>query len=635
MEQFRQILKKYWGYDDFRALQGDIIDSIASGHDTLGLMPTGGGKSLTFQVPAMAMEGICIVVTPLIALMKDQVANLVSKGIKALAIHSGLSSQEISIAFDNAIFGNFKFLYISPERLSTDLFRDKLQQMKVAILAVDEAHCISQWGYDFRPSYLKLAELRDLLPGVPVLALTATATLDVVNDIQEKLKFQSPRVFRKSFERSNLIYVVRYAEDKEERLVQIMESTQGSAIVYVRSRKKTRELAVMLNEKGIRAEYFHAGLDHNVRDERQKRWTIGQTRVMVATNAFGMGIDKPDVRLVVHIDAPDSPEAYFQEAGRAGRDEKKAYALLLWSNADGNRLQKNIVSAFPEQEMVKRVYEALGNFFQLAVGSGYNMVYDFNIAHFCSSYHFNLMVVYNSLKILQRACYIEYTEEMEMPSRVHFLMEKDELYKFQVANEAFDAFVKLLLRSYTGLFTEYVVVHEEILASRAGITRDVVYKYLNKLDHLRVIHYIPQKKTPLVVFTSSREDVQHVTLSREVYADRKERYEARVNAITSYATTTHICRSRMLLQYFGETNAPNCGKCDVCIDRKKASVNDTLFEKTEQELRSVLASGALHVDLVTRRLGISPANLQPILRWLEDTGAIDINRDGMCEWVRD
>jgi ATP-dependent DNA helicase RecQ len=635
MEQFRQLLKDYWGYDDFRPLQGDIIESVASGHDTLGLMPTGGGKSLTFQVPAMAMEGICIVVTPLIALMKDQVANLVSKGIKALAIHSGLSSQEISIAFDNAIFGNYKFLYISPERLSTDLFRDKLQQMKVALLAVDEAHCISQWGYDFRPSYLRLSELRDLLPGVPVLALTATATLDVVDDIQQKLKFQSPNVFRKSFERSNLVYVVRYAEDKEERLVQILESTHGSAIVYVRSRKKTRELAIMLNEKGIRTEYFHAGLDHALRDERQKRWTIGQTRVMVATNAFGMGIDKPDVRLVVHIDAPDSPEAYFQEAGRAGRDEKKAYALLLWSNADGNRLQKNIASAFPEQEVVKRVYEALGNFFQLAVGSGYNMVYDFNIARFCGAYHFNMMVVYNSLKILQRAGYIEYTEEMEMPSRVHFLMERDELYKFQVANEAFDAFIKLLLRSYTGLFTEYVVIHEELLASRTGISRDVVYKYLNKLDHLRVIHYIPQKKTPLVVFTRSREDVQYVSLSREVYADRKQRYETRVNAITSYATTTHVCRSRMLLRYFGETDAQNCGKCDVCIERRKTAVDDELFEKTEQELKSVLASGAVHVDILSRKLGVTPAGLQPILRWLEDSGAIDINPDGLCEWVGD
>ncbi|MBS2098023.1 RecQ family ATP-dependent DNA helicase [Carboxylicivirga linearis] len=634
MDIFHHILKQYWGYTQFRPLQEDIIRSVASGKDTLGLMPTGGGKSLTFQVPGLAKEGICLVVTPLIALMKDQVANLRSRDVKAAAIHSGLTRDEINVILENCIFGGTKFLYLSPERIGTELFLEKLPHMPVSMLAIDEAHCISQWGYDFRPSYLKIAEVREHLPDVPVLALTATATPDVVKDIQQKLLFKEDNVFEKSFKRDNLAYVVRYAEDKEEQLVKVLQKVPGSAVVYVRSRKKTKEYAELLLKNGISASSFHAGMPQEVKDEKQKRWTQNEIRVMVSTNAFGMGIDKPDVRVVVHMDAPDSLEAYFQEAGRAGRDEKKAYALLLWSNNDKARLKRSIPMSFPEKETILNVYKALGNFFQLAVGSGFGMVYDFDMGLFCSTYKMNVMVVFNSLKILQRAGYLEFTEELNLSSKVIFILRRDELYKFQVANEDYDTFIKLLLRSYTGLFTEYVSINEEVLAKRMNVTRQVIYEYLVTLSKLKVIKFIPQRKTPLITYTTSREDTKYIELRKEVYKDRKTRYEDRIESVIEYGSTNHICRSKLLLSYFGQKNIENCGQCDVCQQMKKTDLSVNTFDEIEQQVKKLLRNNPMTFNELSLQLKVDENDLQKVIRWLEEYEVMGENEQGKFEWWR-
>ncbi len=634
MNIFHHILQQYWGYSAFRPLQEDIIQSVADGQDTLGLMPTGGGKSLTFQVPALAKEGTCIVITPLIALMKDQVENLKKKEIKAAAIHSGLTRDEINILLDNCIFGGTKFLYVSPERLASDLFQEKIQQMHVNLLAVDEAHCISQWGYDFRPSYLKIAEVRELLPDTPVLALTATATPEVVDDIQERLLFKKKNLFQKSFKRDNLVYVVRQTEDKEEQLLNIINKVPGSAVVYVRNRKKTQEYAELLVQKGISASSFHAGMPQEAKDLRQKRWTDGEIRVIVSTNAFGMGIDKPDVRLVVHMDAPDSLEAYFQEAGRAGRDGKKAFAVLLWSNNDKMRLKRSVAVSFPEKEKILAVYKALGNFLQVAVGSGYGMVYDFNLALFCKNYRMNLMTVFNSLKILQRAGYIEFTEELQLSAKVHFIMRRDDLYKFQVANEDFDRFIKLLLRSYTGLFTEYIPINEELLAKRMNVSRDTIYQYLVKLSQLRVIKYIPQKKTPLISYTTSREDDKYIELRKEVYKDRKDKYEQRIQSVIEYGTLHHICRSKQLIRYFGQQGGDNCGMCDVCQDMKKTELPITTFEDIQEQIIQELSQHALTYDQLLLKLNIKQDNFTKVLRWMEEYELVTENDNGLLEITR-
>ncbi|MCU4177210.1 RecQ family ATP-dependent DNA helicase [Marinilabiliaceae bacterium N1Y90] len=634
MNVFHHILKQYWGYDAFRPLQEDIIQSVADGKDTLGLMPTGGGKSLTFQVPALAKEGVCIVVTPLIALMKDQVANLKKRGVKAVAIHSGLSKDEINVALDNCIFGGVKFLYLSPERLGTDLFKDKLVQLNVSLLAIDEAHCISQWGYDFRPSYMKIAEIRELIPDTPILALTATATPEVVDDIQDKLLFKQKKLFQKSFKRDNLIYVVRYAEDKEQQLLSALQKVKGSAVVYVRSRKKTKEYAEMLLKNGVSASSFHAGMPQEYKDKRQQMWTNDEVRVIVSTNAFGMGIDKPNVRIVIHMDAPDSLEAYFQEAGRAGRDEKKAYALMLWSNNDKARLKRSIPLSFPDKEIIIRVYEALGNFFQIAVGSGYGMIYDFDMGLFCSTYKMNIMIVYNSLKILQRAGYLEFSEEMNLASKVHFIMRRDELYRFQVANETFDRFLKLLLRSYTGLFTEYVSVNEEVLAKRMNVTRKAIYDYLLSLSKLKVIKYIPQRKTPVITYTTSREEGRHVELRKAVYQDRKEKYEGRIQSVIDYGTYNHICRSKLLLSYFGQTDLTNCGHCDVCLEIKKTDLSVSDFDKVQNELESILKQNPMSLNQLKEKVKVPSDELEKVVRWLEEYEIIGVSEDGMYEWWR-
>lgn len=569
MDRYSEILKEYWGYDDFRGIQRDIIESIGSGHDTLGLMPTGGGKSITFQVPALAEEGVCIVITPLIALMKDQVANLKSHGIKAVAIFSGLTRNEIIIALENCIFGGVKFLYISPERLSSEVFLTKLKHIKVNFITVDEAHCISQWGYDFRPSYLKITEIRKLLPSTPILALTATATPQVIKDIQEKLAFRSENAFRMSFERRNIAYVVRTTEDKWGELIHILHHVAGSAIVYTRSRGKTKEIAEMLNHENISALFYHAGLENAEKDKRQKSWSSGETRVMVATNAFGMGIDKPDVRIVIHSDLPDSPEAYFQEAGRAGRDGDKAYAVLLYNNSDKRKLQKRIVDTFPDKDYICLVYEHLAYYYQIAMGAGEGITHEFNIDAFCHSFKHFPIQVNSALKILSRAGYIEYAEENDNAARVMFLVGKGELYRLENATEDENRVIEALLRDYGGLFSDYVYIDESLIGLQTGFTPHQVYMILKGLSQQRIIHFIPRSKTPLITYTQRREEMKLITIPKTVYETRKEQYVKRINAMIEYASTDTVCRSRMLLKYFGEDNDHECGQCDVCIEQKK------------------------------------------------------------------
>ncbi|MBU0765271.1 MAG: RecQ family ATP-dependent DNA helicase, partial [Bacteroidetes bacterium] len=589
LNTYRQILINYWGYPDFRPLQEDIIRQVADyGRDTLGLLPTGGGKSVIFQVPGLAKEGLCIVVTPLIALMKDQVENLKRRNIKAIAIYSGLSHHEIDVALDNCIYGGYKFLYVSPERLGTEIFRTRLQKMKISLIAVDEAHCISQWGYDFRPSYLKIADIREHLHGVPVLALTATATPEVVDDIQEKLKFRQKNALKKSFERKNLVYVVRETEDKLRKLLQIAGSIKGTGVVYVRSRKRTKEIAEYLRKNKISADYYHAGMSNELRDMKQSEWKNDRCRIIVATNAFGMGIDKPDVRFVVHMDLPDSLEAYFQEAGRAGRDEKTAWAILLYHDSDRIKLEKNIIRSFPEKAVIKNIYNALGNYFQLPLGAGKNQAFDFNIFAFSRNFGFEVLVIFHSLKILQREGYIEYTEEVNNPSRVHFLVSRDDLYKFQVANRAFDTFIKLLLRSYTGFFSDYVNIDELALAKKAGVEIDVVYKFLQQLDKAKIINYIPRKKTPFIIFTEERLEEKSLFLSKENYEDRKKRYIDKVEAVLHYATTSSKCRSAQLLAYFGEKDTDRCGRCDVCQKRNELELSKYEFDLILREIKETV-----------------------------------------------
>ena len=583
MNKYQEILKQYWGYDSFRDLQEEIITSIGEGKDTLGLMPTGGGKSITFQVPALAQEGICIVITPLIALMKDQVQNLRKRGIKALAIYSGMTRQEILTALENCIFGNYKFLYISPERLDTDIFRTKLRSMKVSMITVDESHCISQWGYDFRPAYLKIAEIRTLLPGIPVLALTATATPEVVKDIQARLDFREENVFRMSFERKNLAYIVRQTDNKTQELLHILRKIPGSAIIYARNRRRTKEITELLVNEDITADFYHAGLDNAVKDLRQKRWQSGAVRVMVATNAFGMGIDKPDVRIVLHLDLPDSLEAYFQEAGRAGRDGEKAYAVILYTKTDRTTLHRRVVDTFPDKEYILNVYEHLQYYYQMAMGDGFQCVREFNLEEFCRKFKYFPVPVDSALKILTQAGYLEYTDEQDNASRILFTIRRDELYKLREMGTEAEALIQTILRSYTGVFTDYAYISEATLSIRTGLTREQIYNILVTLTKRRIVDYIPHKKTPYIIYTRERQELRFVHIPPSVYEERKARYEARIKAMEEYVTSENVCRSRMLLRYFGEKNEHNCGQCDTCINLKNKKPSGHLSEKEFSE----------------------------------------------------
>ena len=601
IEDYRAVLKQYWGYDDFRGIQREIIESIGSGHDTLGLMPTGGGKSITFQVPALCSEGTCIVITPLIALMKDQVQNLRSRGIRAAAVYSGLSREEIIITLENCILGNTKILYVSPERLSSELFRTKLRHMRVSIITVDEAHCISQWGYDFRPSYLEIADIRRDLPGVPVLALTATATPAVVQDIQDKLSChprtpESPgfAVYRMSFERKNLAYIVRHAPDKREQLIHILNSVCGSAIVYARSRRRTKEIAELIAGAGISATFYHAGLDHATKDSRQRDWQTDKTRVMVATNAFGMGIDKPDVRLVIHIDCPDSIEAYFQEAGRAGRDGKKAFAILLYNEGDHRKLDKRVSDTFPDKDYIKRVYEHLAYYYQVGVGSGYNHTFEFNIDDFCQKFRHFPVQVDSALKILNRAGYIEYTEEQDNQARVMFTVSRNDLYRLEGNTPNEDRVITALLRNYGGLFTDFNYIDESFIAMQCGLQQQQVYLILKSLSQKHILHFIPQKKTPYVRYLQRREDMENVQIPPSVYEQRKALYQQRIHAILTYATTGNICRSRQLLRYFGETDSHDCQQCDVCLSHASDYAYETTMSPEAHAILELLADGQPH-----------------------------------------
>ena len=569
MDDFKKILKQYWGYDDFRGIQREIIESIGAGHDTLGLMPTGGGKSITFQVPALAQEGVCIVITPLIALMKDQVQNLRSRGIKASAIYSGLSHDQIVVTLENAIFGGVKLLYVSPERLSSDLFQKKLRHIKVSFICVDEAHCISQWGYDFRPSYLAIADIRKQLPDVPVLALTATATPDVVDDIQNRLSFKEKRVYRMSFARKNLAYVVRRTINKEEQLVHILERVNGSAIVYARSRKRTKEYATLLNKAGIKATFFHAGLDDQVKDQRQHQWQDNQVRVMVATNAFGMGIDKPDVRMVIHMDCPDSLEAYFQEAGRAGRDGQKSYAVLLYDDNDKMKLKRRIADNFPEKDYIRNIYDQLAYYYQIGMGSGYNATFEFPVEHFCYTFKRFPVPTVSALRILTRAGYIDYRDEDDTQARVKFNLERDDLYRLNGNSPQEDAVITALLRTYTGLFQDYVYIDEGILAQYCDLNKQQVYMILSSLSQKRILNFIPQKHIPFIRYTQRRELSERLVISPAVYDDLKARFTERIDRMLEYASSDLVCRSRLLLRYFGETKSCDCGICDVCLKDRR------------------------------------------------------------------
>lgn len=625
MVNYQSILRQYWGYDDFRGIQRKIIESIGAGHDTLGLMPTGGGKSITFQVPAMAMEGTCIVITPLIALMKDQVHHLRQIGIRAAAIYSGMQHGSILQTLENCILGNTKLLYVSPERLGSNLFQTKLRHMRVSFITVDEAHCISQWGYDFRPSYLEIANIRELLPNVPILALTATATPQVVDDICEKLSQQPTdtsgdkhgfSVFRMSFERKNLTYLVRHSDDKPYDLIRLFEQTPGAAIVYVRSRRHAREISEHLCQAGLSSTFYHAGLDHADKDRRQREWQHDRVRIMVATNAFGMGIDKADVRLVVHYDCPDSIEAYFQEAGRAGRDGQPAQAILLYNNSDNVKLQKRINDTYPPKDDIRQIYEHLAYYYQIATGDGYGVAHEFNIEEFCLRFRHFPVQVNSALQILERSGYIEYDEEADNEARVKFLIGREELYRLDQLSPDEDKIIVSLLRNYGGLFADYGYIDESIVAQQAGIPQPQCYDILKSLSQRNLISFIPRKQVPYIRYSQRREDAEHIVLPTSIYEDRKEQYAQRIQAMKAYARNTDRCRSRMLLEYFGEKSAKDCGQCDVCLDARGKTVTKEGQRTCKQEILALLADHQRHHITEILRLALPTEEINVALESL-------------------
>lgn len=631
----QQILTKYWGHTHFRDLQEDIINSVLEGKDTLALLPTGGGKSICFQVPAMAKEGICLVVSPLIALMKDQVENLKRKEIKAMAITSVMHKNEIDIAFDNCIYGNFKFLYISPERLISDLARVRIKKMNVSLIAVDEAHCISQWGYNFRPSYLNINKIRELHPAAPVLALTATATPEVVKDIQQKLNFKNSTVFQKSYERKNLAYIVLNEEDKHSRLIRILNKVKGSGIVYVRNRRKTKEIAEFLKRNKISSDYYHAGLNPQKREKIQENWTNNKTRIIVSTNAFGMGIDKPDVRIVVHLDLPECIEEYFQEAGRAGRDQKKSYAVLLFNEADRIKLETNVAKSFPSPEDIKRVYQSLANYFQVSAESGEGSSYHFDLAAFCNTYALEATMVFNSLKFLEKENYIAVSDTLDQPSRTHFTVNKEELYTFQVVHPNYDEFIKLMLRSYSGMFNDYVTIRESELAKRLNTGKKQVEDMLLYLEKVKIISYIKQSSLPRITYTRSRMNAKDVSVSKENYFFQKERAIQKMKAIIHYAASANKCRSQLLLSYFGETDTYRCGICDVCLERNKLELNDIEFKNIYDQIKeSLKKEGLTLAEIVASVQNSREDKTIKVVQWLSDNEKLAEDEKGKFKWKK-
>ena len=636
-DRYKEILKKYWGYDDFRGIQREVIDSICGGRDTLGLMPTGGGKSICFQVPALVLGGLCIVVTPLISLMKDQVQLLKKRGIKAEAVYSGMMREDIVRVLDNSVLGAYNLLYISPERLSSDLFQAKLARMKlVSMIVVDEAHCISQWGYDFRPSYLRIAQMRQMLTyHVPVLALTATATPKVVDDIQERLSFSEKNVFSMSFERKNLVYVVRETEDRAGEMLHILRSVpNGSAIVYVRTRQQTVDVARFLNDNGITASNYHAGLTDAEKDLRQISWTKDRVRVMVATNAFGMGIDKPDVRLVIHFQIPDSIEAYFQEAGRAGRDGKASYAVLLYNGQDAKTLNRRVAETYPDLEYVKKTYENVAYFLQVGVGEAQGRTFYFPMETFCRTFHQFPVQTSSALKLLNNAGYIEYQEEQEFKSALHFILKKEELYRLHEADGDADAVIQTVLRNYSGVFANFVYVEETFIAHQTGLSVERVYQTLKTLHHDRIIDFIPRRKTPTVGYAIARVDTEVLALPPSVYDERKEDFQQRIADVVKYASSTDMCRSRMLLKYFGETSAQDCGHCDVCLSKKKTSAElDGGVQQARSTIIDVLNDGQVHKLTELKSLPVKPDDLTDAIRTMVEEEELII--DGLNVKLKD
>lgn len=626
MSHIHQILAQYWGYTQFRPLQEDIIRSVMSGQDTLALLPTGGGKSLCFQVPAMSQPGLCLVISPLIALMKDQEENLLNKGIRAHAIVSGMKKSEVERALNNCIYGDYKFLYVSPERLLSPLFKEYLLQMKLNMIAVDEAHCISQWGYDFRPPYLQISEIREAFPKVPILALTASATPEVKEDIIEKLEMKNVAVYTKSFARNNISYIVRETEDKMTHLFKVLDNMLGSSIVYVRNRKKTQEISDAIRKHGISSNFYHAGLNHQTRAERQEQWKNDQTRVIVATNAFGMGIDKPNVRTVIHMDLPDDLESYYQEAGRAGRDEKPSYAVVLYDKSDFLSKDKRLLLDFPPREEIRRVYKALGNYLQIPLHSGTDVMHSFDLIEFCQFYSFDNFLTYNCLKILEMADYISLSESIFLPARIRILASSNDLYIFQVQHQKFDHLIKVILRSYTGLFDDYVRFSESELAQRSGLSISELIQYLIYLQKVEILDYIPTIDKPQISFTQDRVDEKEVIISKAILEERKDRFVIRAKAFKNFLINQHECRSMLLLNYFGENQLVRCGTCDYCRDRNKIELNDIEMEELCHQIRHTLLQGALDPDELSERFKNIPIDhFKTVLKWLLETDELGID----------
>ena len=583
-----EVLKQFWGYDRFRPLQEDIILSVLEGRDTLALLPTGGGKSICFQVPALVKGGLCVVVSPLIALMKDQVEHLRDRRIKAGAIFSGMRQSEIQATIDNCLFDpEYRFLYVSPERLQTESFRVNFARMPVTMIAVDEAHCISQWGYDFRPPYLEIAQIRKVFPKAPVLALTATATPEVVKDIQARLDFKTENVFQKSFKRGNLTYFVVNEEDKLSRMLRIMDRYPGSGIVYVRNRRRTAETAEFLRNHGVSADHYHAGLDPRERDRKQQRWMKGETRVMVATNAFGMGIDKPDVRFVVHIDLPDTLEAYFQEAGRGGRDEQPAVAILLYDHNDIAQLKRNFTFTFPELDRVREVYRELCQGYHIEIGNGQGKVFPFSMEEHARTVKMNATQYFSALKLLQNIGVILVSEHLRDKSQLQFRLDGDQLLRYQKEKPEFEPLITAILRSYTGVFTQYTDIDEQILANRLETTEESVVEQLKTLRGEKILSYQPLSNIPLLVFLKDRIDERYLYFDKKIYDFRKEKAEERLAAVENYVKTDNVCRSQLLLQYFGEWDSTPCGGCDVCRRNRIHQVRNRDFERISEEVKAL------------------------------------------------